>query len=125
MSTHFIDKTARGFFNQYWPAYLWMIIPVILAGVTFLDLSSGSKFGMVIIYVPLAVLRGLWVGWRPNLDGTQDGCATTALNIIGMVLLWPIHEIYRQVRFLMKARKHWRKGEILIRESSGKAVRSA
>jgi hypothetical protein len=125
MSKQFVDFSSGGFFRYYWWAFAWILVSWVLFAVAALS----ALVPVYYIFGFCALVRAIWVGWRPpsvgEMTDSSGGCIGTIIGFVLVVLIWPLAELWRQVRFLWLARQHWQKREILVDEKSGNPVYSA
>jgi hypothetical protein len=122
----FHDTSWQSFIKHYWISFVWLTAAV---GTIVIILAGGEQaLNSPIIFIPIVagMFRAFRGGWRPDqeLQKGDEGCLVVMLQLAFSILLWPLFEIFRQLRFLVRARQIWAKGEILVNEKNN-PVRSA
>lgn len=122
----FHDTSWQSFIKHYWISFIWLLAAV---GTIVIILIGGEQaLSSPIIFIPIVagLFRALRGGWRPDheLQKGDEGCLVVILQLVFSIVLWPFFEIFRQLRFLARARQIWHKGEILVNENND-PVRSA
>lgn len=122
------------FFTHYWRSFAWIALAIFTAIAALVVFGSGGRRGidpnLAVLLVPgflAACYRAFRGGYR--VERHADGCVTTILATLFSLtvgaVLWPAFELLRQIRFLIRARSGWGRGEILVNEKNGRPLRSA
>lgn len=125
------------FFKQYWLSFVWVglaayTLVVIVIGIltyskpekTLADIGGFLSIGVLAALVRFFVDGGRFK--REILDkGATDNFILNlviwGLQIVFLVVVWPLIEFFRQGRFLYDAYRLWKRGDILIDEN-GRAL---
>jgi hypothetical protein len=130
------------FSRHYWSAFVWVGLALLTAILLILLAFSVSlpshkpddtTLGLLVIGVAAALYRSWQGGWRFNsnndliretgMEGFFLKVSLSAIQIGIATITWPLFEMFRQGRFLVKAWRAWKEGQILV-DSFGKILRA-
>lgn len=122
MNTPSIDIQDRSFWGHYWPALAWMGVAALAMFImvsTIGDRDSGNdSIGFIVLI--FGAIRTFWRGGRADTSGVQGAENKIFAWLFQWAMgaaLWPLFEIYHQIRFLIRAGNFWRKNQVLVNEN--------
>lgn len=119
------DPSWPNFVKHYWLSFVWITAAVVTVIVFVIGGEQALSSPMVFVPVGAGIFRALRGGWRPDKDVQQnEGCLVVIMQLVFAVALWPVFEVFRQTRFLWRARQIWPNGEILVNDKD-RPLRSA
>lgn len=125
--------TTKNFFLQYGLAFVWMGLAIASLGILAALLLTRTPRGdfnpqiasLLVVNVCAALTRFFVDGGRfqrealerNEIDNFAMNMFLRLIQIALLAVVWPFIEIFRQIRFLLKARQGWERGEVLVTQN--------